>query len=78
MVTISSLECDPRRAIRSGSYHPNRISIGRQTNRIPNFFSKCDGILCRHVPLLNYSSFFLVAAIFLMLVLVEVRRTLGH
>ena len=75
---ISSLECDGRGVIWFGGYHPNHISIGCQTNHVPNIFSKCNGILCRHVPLLNRSSFSLATEIFLMLMLGEVRWNLGR
>ena len=75
---ILSLECNGRRTVGYGSYHPNQVSFVCQTNCVPNVFSKCDEIVCQHVPLLNCNGFFSAAEIVLMLVLVEVRWILGH
>ena len=57
MVMILSLECDRWRTVGSGGYHPNRVSINRQTNRVLNIFSKCDGISYWHLFSFSRSGF---------------------
>ena len=63
---------------RSSSYQPNHVSIGRQTNHIPNFLSKCDGILCWHLSPLRCSGFSSVIWEVLTSVLVDEWWTLDH